>query len=158
MAGPSSNGGSIPLGSLGIEQLERLQSELQREVEALSSSLAQRNEALSRLAASKENARSVSAMKKGDGIMVPLTGSVYVRGEVADATHVLVDVGTGYYVGKTPEDASKFFGRRAAMLKDETDKAMGAHTMKRQQLEAVNAVLQKKVMEARRKKGGSTSS
>lgn len=138
----------MPLGSLGVDQLERLQLELQREVEVLTTSLSQRNEALQRLNASRENAKSITAMEKGEEILVPLTGSVYVRGNIARTESVLVDIGTGYYVAKSPEDAQNFFLKRATMLKDETDKATNTHTVKRQQLEAVNAVLQKKVMEA----------
>ena len=141
----------MPLGSLSVEQLERLQNELQREVELLAGSLAQRNEALQRLAASRDNARALKDLQKGDNIMVPLTGSVYVNGTISDIDQVLVDIGTGYYVHKSADEASAFFSRRTTLLKEETDKASSAHTMKRQQLEAVNAVLRRKVMEAQRK-------
>ena len=33
-------------------------------------------------------------------ILVPLTNSLYVRGSLSDASHVIVDVGTGFYVEK----------------------------------------------------------
>lgn len=33
-------------------------------------------------------------------ILVPLTNSLYVRGELSDPKHVIVDVGTGFYVEK----------------------------------------------------------
>lgn len=33
-------------------------------------------------------------------ILVPLTNSLYVPGKLADLEHVIVDVGTGYYVKK----------------------------------------------------------
>lgn len=33
-------------------------------------------------------------------ILVPLTNSLYVKGQLADPDHVLVDVGTGFYVEK----------------------------------------------------------
>ncbi len=46
----------------------------------------------------------VGSAKKGtqgkDEILVPLTSSLYVKGRLADREHVLVDVGTGYYVEK----------------------------------------------------------
>jgi hypothetical protein len=35
-------------------------------------------------------------------ILVPLTNSLYVKGQLADPDHVLVDVGTGFYVEKVP--------------------------------------------------------
>lgn len=33
-------------------------------------------------------------------ILVPLTNSLYVPGKLNDTEHVIVDVGTGYYVKK----------------------------------------------------------
>lgn len=34
----------------------------------------------------------------GAPMMLPLTQSLYVEGELADADKVLVDIGTGYYL------------------------------------------------------------
>ena len=36
----------------------------------------------------------------GKTILVPLTNSLYVPGKLSDPDHVIVDVGTGYYVQK----------------------------------------------------------
>jgi prefoldin alpha subunit len=33
-------------------------------------------------------------------VLVPLLSSLYVPGKLGDTTHVIVDVGTGYYVRK----------------------------------------------------------
>lgn len=33
-------------------------------------------------------------------ILVPLTNSLYVRGQLARPDHVIVDIGTGFYVEK----------------------------------------------------------
>ena len=41
--------------------------------------------------------------------MVPLTSSLYVPGTLADTEHVIVDIGTGFYVEKTTQDAEKFY-------------------------------------------------
>jgi hypothetical protein len=35
-----------------------------------------------------------------NSVLVPLTSSLYVPGKLSDTEHVLVDVGTGYYVKK----------------------------------------------------------
>lgn len=37
---------------------------------------------------------------KGKSILVPLTGSMYIPGEISDTEHVLIDIGTGYYAQK----------------------------------------------------------
>jgi hypothetical protein len=39
-----------------------------------------------------------SDVNAGQSIMLPLTSSLYVSGEVEDVEKVLVDVGTGYFV------------------------------------------------------------
>jgi prefoldin alpha subunit len=36
----------------------------------------------------------------GTTILVPLTNSLYVPGKLSDTEHVVVDIGTGYYVKK----------------------------------------------------------
>lgn len=139
--------GTIPLGSLAPSQLDRIQTDLQREIEAISTSLAQLSNAVQRLTASKENAMHVGSMEVGKQIMVPLTNAIYVPGHIASVSKLLIDIGTGYYVEKTPAEAEGYFARRAALLKEEHDKATQIHTQKRQHLEAVSAVLQRKTME-----------
>lgn len=42
-------------------------------------------------------------------ILVPLTNSLYVRGKLASASHVIVDVGTGFYVEKDIKSATDFY-------------------------------------------------
>lgn len=142
------SGGTIPLGSLPPKQLERIQSDLQREIEVISASLAQLSNAVQRLTASKDNAIEIATLQKGKEIMVPLTNTICVPGHISDVNKLLIDVGTGFYIEKTPDEASQYFARRASLLKDEHDKATQIHTQKRQQLEAVSAVLQRKTMES----------
>ena len=42
-------------------------------------------------------------------LLVPLTNSLYVPGTLASTKTVVVDVGTGFYVEKTTEQATKFY-------------------------------------------------
>lgn len=49
---------------------------------------------------------------EGTEILVPLTSSLYVPGKIADASKVLVDVGTGYYVSKSVADGVTFFEKK----------------------------------------------
>lgn len=136
------------MGNLPPKQLERLQTDLQREVELISTSLAQLSNAVQRLTASKDNAAQLAKMQNGKDIMVPLTNAIYVPGNLSDVSKVLIDIGTGFYVEKTPQEAEQYFARRATLLKEEQDKTTQLHTQKRQHLEAVTAVLQRKTAEA----------
>lgn len=143
-AGESVPGGTISLGNLPIDQLEKIELGMSKEVELLQNQLAVLTDGVQRLQASKEGSEVVAGMKNGVDIMVPLTGSIYVHGAVKDTNAVLVDIGTGYYVEKKPSDAADYFGKRSSLLKQEGEKTASALTEKRQHLEAVSAVLQKK--------------
>jgi prefoldin alpha subunit len=44
--------------------------------------------------------------------MVPITASLYVKGKLATADNVLVDVGTGYFVEKPVPDADDYLKRK----------------------------------------------
>ena len=46
--------------------------------------------------------------KPGKAVLVPLAGSLYAPGTLADIEHVLVDIGMGYYVEKDVPSAGKF--------------------------------------------------
>lgn len=122
----------------------------------VTTSIAQLSSAIARLTSSKENAASIGKMKPNTQVMVPLTSSIYVPGRVTDTSKVLIDVGTGFFVEKSPADAEKHFAKRATLLKDEADRATQSHTQMRQHLEAVSAVLQRKTAEAaaKRNEGG----
>lgn len=52
----------------------------------------------------------------GQPLMMPLTESLYVPAKLADTEHVLVDVGTGYYVQVWAGN----FQRRMLMLHGKT--------------------------------------
>lgn len=58
----------------------------------------------------------------GKEILVPLTDSMYVPGRLADLEHVMVDIGTGYFVEKTIEDAQNYFSRRVAYVTEQIGK------------------------------------
>ncbi|XP_036155520.1 prefoldin subunit 5 isoform X2 [Myotis myotis] len=59
---------------------------------------------------------------------------MYVPGKLHDVEHVLIDVGTGYYVEKTAEDAKDFFKRKIDFLTKQMEKIQPAlqekHVMK----------------------------
>jgi prefoldin alpha subunit len=56
--------------------------------------------------------RSIIPENVGTPIMVPITASLYVKGKLATADNVLVDVGTGYFVEKSVPDADDYLKRK----------------------------------------------
>ncbi|KAK1523593.1 prefoldin [Colletotrichum abscissum] len=108
---------SINLETLDTQQLSQVKKQLEEELEHLTNSFAQLHSAQSRF---KECLRCVKARPgAGDGdksVLVPLTNSLYVRGELSDPKHVIVDVGTGFYVEKDTESAERFYEAKVQNL------------------------------------------
>ncbi|KAI0012870.1 putative prefoldin subunit 5 [Xylariaceae sp. FL0662B] len=120
----SGNNETVNLDSLSVQQLGQVKKQLDDELEHLTSSFTQLHAAQSRF---RECLRCVqgdksSALQENKSILVPLTNSLYVRGNLCDAFHVMVDVGTGFYVEKEIKSAAIFYetkvGEVGASIKD----------------------------------------
>jgi prefoldin alpha subunit len=70
-----------------------------QDVESLSDNFAQLREAQARFSESADALSSIPPDGPGRDVLVPLTGSMYVPGTLGGTEEVLVDVGTGFYVG-----------------------------------------------------------
>lgn len=55
-------------------------------------------------------------------MLVPLTSSVYVPGNLSNVLSVLIDVGTGYFINKSIPEAKKYFFSKIDYLKEEGNK------------------------------------
>lgn len=94
----------------------------------------------------------------GTPILVPLTPSLYVPGQLASTETVLVDIGTGFYVEKTPSAAQDFYKRKVEQLGKNLGELEKIVQGKQQNLGVVEDVLRRKVMEENRKAGASDGS
>ena len=53
--------------------------------------------------------------------LVPLTSALYVPARVVPGSQLLVDIGTGFFVGKRAAEAREVLLKKAALLKANTD-------------------------------------
>ncbi|XP_078063818.1 prefoldin subunit 5 [Mustelus asterias] len=71
---------------------------------------------------------------------------MYVPGKLDNVDVVLIDVGTGYYVEKTVEEARDFFKRKVEFLTKQIEKVQPAlqekYTMKQAVIEMLNQKIQ----------------
>jgi prefoldin alpha subunit len=131
---------AIDITTLSSQQLSSLQARLSQELEHLTSSHQRLRSAQSRF---RDCIRSIQegviAQKKGTNshpsptfspypysanvdthqgaaLLVPLTTSLYVPGQLASNEKVIVDVGTGFYVEKSTKDAVKFYNGKVEEL------------------------------------------
>lgn len=79
-------------------------------------------------------------------LLVPLTSSLYVPGKLADTEHVLVDVGTGFYVEKSTADAQTFYDGKIDELGKNIKDLENIVNGKANNLRVVEEVLRQKVV------------
>ncbi|KAK3575126.1 hypothetical protein QTP86_020810, partial [Hemibagrus guttatus] len=113
---------AVNLTELSLPQLEGLKSQLDQETEFLSSSIAQLKVVQTKYVEAKDSLNILRKSNEGKELLVPLTSSMYVPGTLNDVEHVLINVGTGYYVEKNVEDGKDFFKRKIDFLTKQMEK------------------------------------
>ncbi|KAJ9595538.1 hypothetical protein L9F63_013303 [Diploptera punctata] len=71
---------------------------------------------------SGESLEKIKPETEGKSIMVPLTGSMYVPGKLADTKNVIIDIGTGYFVTKDIDGAKDYFKRKVNFVTEQMEK------------------------------------
>ncbi|XP_030054030.1 prefoldin subunit 5 [Microcaecilia unicolor] len=137
---------AVNISELSLQQLEILKNQLDQEVEFLSSSVAQLKLVQTKYVEAKDCLNVLNTANEGKELLVPLTSSMYVPGKLNDVEHVLIDVGTGYYVEKTASDARDFFKRKIDFLTKQIEKIQPAlqekHAMKQAVMETMSLKIQ----------------
>lgn len=77
---------------------------------------------------------------------MPLTSSLYVPGKLSSTTHVLVDVGTGFYVEKSVADAQSFYAKKIEELGKNIKDLENIVNGKANNLRVVEEVLRSKML------------
>lgn len=100
----------VDLNSLPIQQLAQVKKQLDDEVQHLTSSYQQLRTAQQKFRDCIVSIKSGVANSSADKpLLVPLTSSLYVPGTLASTETVLVDIGTGFFVEKTTDQARLFY-------------------------------------------------
>merc|ERR1719231_1385495 len=92
----------------------------------------------------------------GTPMLVPVTGSMYVRGETTQVETLLVDVGTGYFIEKSVDEAKAFLTRKMALIESQAQNVQAAAQFKQNNLGQTVDVMNRKIVEMR--SGGGSSS
>ena len=102
-----------------------------------------------KLVNSKLALASLQQAAEGTRMLVPITSSLYVPGETTQLSNVLIDVGTGYYIEKSVDEAQAFLDRKIAMIKAQAGNVQQVASMKQQNLQGTMNVMNQKVMAAK---------
>ncbi|XP_058791203.1 prefoldin subunit 5 [Phymastichus coffea] len=131
----------IDLTQLDLEQLTELKHQLDRELAVFQDSLHSLKIAQSKFQESNESLDKLTPDAAGKEILVPLTGSMYVPGKLADTEKVLIDIGTGYYAEVTIPHAKEYFKRRIAYVTEQMEKIQVIGQEKNKIREAISDVI-----------------
>ncbi|VDI28249.1 prefoldin subunit 5-like isoform X1 [Mytilus edulis] len=138
----------IDIAQLPIEQLNQLAKQLDQEIELFSSSMNQLKHAQNKFVESQESLNKISPESLSKDILVPLTGSIYVPGQLSDVQNVMVDIGTGYYVDMDVKKGKEHFKRKIEYITKQIEKVQPLLQEKYRMKQVVMEILQYKVQQA----------
>jgi len=136
---------TVNVADLDISQLADVKRQLDQELEHLTSSYAQLKQAQVKFNACAENVMQIAAPNPNNHILVPLTTSLYVPGNLSDPRHVIVDVGTGYFVKKTQAEAIAHYKAKVEFVKQNIDSLQEALQTKQDNLNYLVNIMQVKM-------------
>ncbi|KAF2862789.1 Prefoldin alpha subunit [Piedraia hortae CBS 480.64] len=137
----------VDLTSLSAQQLAQVKKQLDDEVQHLTRSYESLQMAQQKFRDCIKSIKDgVAGSVKDKPLLVPLTSSLYVPGRLSDTKNVLVDIGTGYYVEKSTDDAQKFYSAKIEELGKNIKDLGVVVNGKANNLRAVEEVLRQKML------------
>ncbi|KAM3477073.1 hypothetical protein MY5147_002889 [Beauveria neobassiana] len=154
---------TVNLDALEPQQLAQVKKQLDEELEHLTSSFSQLhgaqgkfNECLRCVNSRSESKRSeeeahanadiITRVTGSNEVLVPLTNSLYVRGEFTNTETVLVDVGTGFLVEKKLESAATFYENKIKELTHSLKELEAIVQQKQMNVRTIEEVLRQKLI------------
>ncbi|KDE02671.1 prefoldin, alpha subunit [Microbotryum lychnidis-dioicae p1A1 Lamole] len=128
----------ISLTDLSLEQLHKVRQQLDQELQHLTNAFQELRLAQVKFAAALESL-------DNKNILIPLTSSLYVPGKIKDSEHVLVDIGTGYYVEKTTKQAKTYYNQKNLTLRSSLATLQSQIEKKEDNMRAAMSVYNQKV-------------
>jgi|TARA_B100001113_G_C21041836_1_gene592706 prefoldin alpha subunit len=118
-----------------------LQEQLKHDLNTCSDSLQKLQQAVRKYHSSGLACDALNEEEVGTPMLVPVTEGLYVPGKVGATDKVLVDIGTGYFVEKTPKGAEDYCKKKVLEMQANMEKIMGVARMKQKQLVMVSEQL-----------------
>ncbi|KAJ7479799.1 Prefoldin alpha-like protein [Mycena latifolia] len=137
----------VSVTDLDVSQLADVRRQLEEELNHLTNSFAQLKQAQAKFKACIENVAEIKPANKGKTILVPLTNSLYIPGKLSDPDHVIVDVGTGYFVQKTREQALKHYTAKVEYIRTNLETLEETISKKRDNMNYLVNVMQSKLQQ-----------
>jgi len=136
---------AVDLTKLNLMQLTQFKNGLDTDIQFYQESLQNLKHAQTKFQESGESLSEMKAENVGKEILVPLTGSMYVPGTLAEGAKVIVDVGTGYYVEKDVDAAKSYFDRKVKFVTENMERVQAVGVEKSKIRDLVMDVMQEKL-------------
>jgi prefoldin alpha subunit len=130
-----------PVG-LSMAQIEQVRTQLQSDIEMLQSSIQRLQYAQEGFGESMLAVSRLPTNNQDNSLLVPLSSSMYVPGRLSDPEHVLVDIGTGFFVEMRPKKAQDYFKRKHDYIQVEIDKLQKVLYDKLLTRQQINGIIQ----------------
>ena len=129
-----------------LRQMLALMESYKNRTEALSRQVTVLRSTLEEVNMANESIKALMAAKEGDEIMVPIGASSFMNVKVTSNKNIVVGIGSGISVEKTPEDANKYMEANAAELSEALKKTVDALQEVQQALSTVSEAVQVEYM------------
>ncbi|KAI6779040.1 prefoldin subunit-like protein [Emericellopsis cladophorae] len=137
----------LNLDTLHPEQLAQVKKQLDEELEHLTNSFQQLHGASNKFRDCLRVVKSRQQAAEGsNNVLVPLTNSLYVSGQLTNTDRVLVDIGTGFLVEKDLKSAAKFYENKVTDLTNNLKDLETIVQRKQQNARTIEEVLRQKIM------------
>ena len=113
----AANPEKVNLEGLNYYELTELKKNVETEINVLSNSFDQLRMAATKFAAAKEKLSVFSPESNDKEILVPLTTSVFIPGQLKNVDKVMFELGASYYVEDTVPKTKAFFDRKIDDIK-----------------------------------------
>ncbi|CCE82353.1 Piso0_002076 [Millerozyma farinosa CBS 7064] len=141
----------IDLTQLQPQQILEIRKSTEQEISHFTQSLQALQSAQAKL---RDCITSIEGVEKSNKteLLVPMTSSLYLPGKLVQKDEYLVDIGTGYYVGKSANDAKVVYQKKIDKLDEDAKKLKDILVQKNEIMNSINIVLRNKVMELEKAK------
>ncbi|WVN87362.1 prefoldin, alpha subunit [Cryptococcus depauperatus CBS 7841] len=138
----------VTLTDLNPIQLQEVKKQLDSELEHLTNSYSQLKSAHVRFKGCIENIKELTPATKEKEVLIPLTSSLYVPARLSDVDNVVIDVGTGYYVKKTKDEAAQHYKSKSEYVQSNLETLQKTIEKKQDNVHSVQQVLSIKMQQA----------
>jgi len=136
---------AVDLTKLNLMQLTQFKQGLDTDLQFYQESLQNLKLAQSKFQESGDSLSKMNPESDGKDVLVPLTGSMYVPGQLSNPGKVIVDIGTGYYVEKESSKAADYFNRKVKYVTENMERVQAIGNEKAKIRELVMDVMQEKL-------------